>query len=81
MNALPESILERAQRLADLHKTHRPTYELNEATHLMTEMLHIAVHGETWAQPESPQQVWLDLLYQVWLRRTAEQVALRTGRR
>jgi hypothetical protein len=62
---LPESILDRAQRLAELHKTHRPTYELTEATQLMTEMLHIAVHGSTWARPETPQQVWLDLLAEV----------------
>jgi hypothetical protein len=62
---LPAGILDRAQRLADLHKTHRPTYELTEATHLMIEMLHIAVYGETWARPESPQKVWLGLLGEV----------------
>lgn len=62
---LPEDILDRARRLAALHKTHRPTYELTEATHLMTEMLHIAVHGETWARSESPEQVWLGLLGEV----------------
>lgn len=63
---LPGSILERAGKLAELHKTHRPTFELTEATHLMTEMLHIAVHGNTWARSESPEQVWLDLLAEVW---------------
>ena len=62
---LPEGILERERQLAELHRTHRPTHELTEAVHLMTEMLHIAVHGETWARPESPQQVWLDLLREV----------------
>lgn len=65
---LPESILTRAQRLAELHRAH-PTTEMGEAAHLMTEMLHIAVRGDTWARPESAQEVWLGLLAEVRERR------------
>jgi hypothetical protein len=65
---LPESILTRTRQLADLFQAH-PTAELGEALHLMTEMLHIAVHGDTWARPESPQEVWLGLLAGVCERR------------
>jgi hypothetical protein len=65
---LPESILTRAEQLAELHRSH-PTTEMTDAAHLMTEMLHIAVHGDTWARPETPQRVWLDLLGEVAARR------------
>jgi len=61
---LPASIRERADRIGELHRAH-PTVEVTDVTHLMTEMLHIAVHGDTWARPEEPKQVWLDLLTEV----------------
>lgn len=62
--ALPEGIRMRARQVSDLHRDN-PTVAMTEVTHLMIEMLHIAVHGDTWARPESPQQVWLDLLARV----------------
>lgn len=61
MAELPESITSRTRQVAELHIAH-PTVEVTEVTHLMTEMLHIAVHGSTWARPESPQDVWRGLL-------------------
>jgi hypothetical protein len=61
---LPESILSLGRQVAELHRAH-PTAELTEVTHLMTAMLDIAVHGDTWARPESPQDVWLGLLAEV----------------
>jgi hypothetical protein len=64
MDELPQSIRDRARQVAVLHREH-PTAELAGVTHLMTEMLHIAVHGSTWARPESPQDVWLGLLAEV----------------
>jgi hypothetical protein len=42
-----------------------------EAAHLMTEMLHIAVHGSTWARPASPSEVWMSLLADVMAMRDA----------
>lgn len=65
---LPEGILERARQLAELHCSH-PTAEMVEAAQLMAQMLHIAVHGDTWARPESPAEVWLNLLSEVSGRR------------
>lgn len=62
---LPPGIVDRARQLAALHRTHRPAHELIEAAHLVTEMLHIAVHGETWARPEPTADVWLGLLTDV----------------
>ena len=67
---LPESIRMRARQVADLHRDY-PTVEIMDLTHLMTEMLHIAVHGSTWARPETPRQVWLDLLAEVQRMRAA----------
>lgn len=61
---LPASIRELDDQLAALHRDH-PSSELTDATHLMTAMLHIAVHGSTWARPETPRQVWLGLLADV----------------
>ena len=61
---LPESIRVRERQAADLYRA-RPTVEMAELLQLMTEMLHIAVHGSTWARPEAPRQVWLDLLAEV----------------
>lgn len=71
---LPESILARAKQLTGLFQAH-PTAELGEALHLMTEMLHIAVRGDTWARPETPQEVWLGLLAEVRERRPARRPA------
>jgi hypothetical protein len=62
--AVQPDILDRARQVAELHRAH-PTAEIVKVTHLMTEMLHIAVHGGTWARPESPQEVWLGLLAEV----------------
>lgn len=61
---LPENILGRGRQVASLHRA-RPTAEIVEVTHLMIEMLHIAIHGDTWARPESPAEVWLSLLAEV----------------
>lgn len=57
--------LERLQaELRELHRAH-PTLEMGEAAQNLTAQLHIAVHGATWARPESPEQVWRDLLAEV----------------
>jgi hypothetical protein len=69
---LPESILELERRLADLHTRH-PTAEMADAAHNMTQQLHIAVHGSTWARPESTRDVWLGLLAEVARLRTAHE--------
>lgn len=61
---LPESIGDLARQLSQLHREH-PTSEMATAAQLMAQMLHIAVHGDTWARPQSPQQVWLGLLAKV----------------
>jgi hypothetical protein len=50
--------------LRDLHNAH-PTAEMGEAAQNMITQLHIAVHGITWARPESPEQVWERLLAEV----------------
>jgi hypothetical protein len=63
-SCLPADIRERARRVGELHRAY-PTTEMNDVTHLMIEMLHIAVHGDTWARPQSPEEVWLDLLAEV----------------
>jgi len=52
------------QKLNELHRAH-PTTEMSEGAYLMTRQLHIAVHGDSWARPESTQRVWLDLLRKV----------------
>jgi hypothetical protein len=39
--------------------------EASAAAMLMTQMLHLVVHGATWARPQTPQDVWLDLLTEV----------------
>jgi hypothetical protein len=57
--------LERLQgELRQLHRTH-PTLEMSEAAQNLTAQLHIAVHGATWARPETPEQVWRGLLAEV----------------
>lgn len=57
--------LGRLQReLRQLHRTN-PTSEMGDAAWNMTAQLHIAVHGATWARPESPEQVWRGLLAEV----------------
>jgi len=61
------------QELTELHRSH-PTVEMSESAYLMTRQLHVAVHGRTWARPESTQQVWLDLL-----RKVAELSRARSG--
>ena len=64
---LPASIRDRARQITELHRAGqvRPVPEIGEVTQLMTEMLHIAVHGSTWARAEEPRQVWLGLLREV----------------
>ncbi len=69
-DGLPESIRVRERQAADLYRA-RPTVEMAELLQLMTGMLHIAVHGSTWARPETPRQVWLDLLAEVQRMRAA----------
>ena len=61
---LPASILDRAGVLAELHRAH-PGVGMVEAAQVMTQMLHIAVHRETWARSEAPASVWLGLLGEV----------------
>jgi hypothetical protein len=61
---LPGAIRDRSQRVAELQRMW-PSAAMIETAQLMAEMLHIAVHGSTWARPETPQQVWLDLLAEV----------------
>lgn len=63
--------LERLQgELRELHRAH-PTLEMSEAAQNLTAQLHIAVHGATWARPETPEQVWRGLLAEVMAARTA----------
>jgi len=69
-DGLPESIRVRERQAADLYRD-CPTVEMAELLQLMTGMLHIAVHGSTWARPETPRQVWLDLLAEVQQMRAA----------
>ena len=66
---LPESILAIDRALTDLLSPHGETMgnqglhpEANAAVGYMVRQLHIAVHGDTWARPESPRDVWLGLL-------------------
>ncbi len=66
---LPESILSIDRAIIDLLYPHgettgnMPVYpEANTVADYMTRQLHIAVHGSTWARPESPRDVWLGLL-------------------
>jgi hypothetical protein len=56
---LPEGICVRAAQVDELlHDSPQSA----EVAHLMTEMLHIAVYGSTWARPEATRLVWLQLL-------------------
>lgn len=55
---LPESIRALDEQLSALPPA-------DATAGLMVRMLHIAVHGETWARPDSPRQVWLSLLGEV----------------
>ena len=50
--------------LRKLHRDH-PTLEMAEAAQNMTAQLHVAVHGDTWARSEAPEQVWRSLLAEV----------------
>lgn len=61
---LPEAIRELDRELAELHSRH-PTAEMTESAQNMVRQLHIAVHGGTWAQPESAREVWDRLLAEV----------------
>jgi hypothetical protein len=70
---LPDTISDLARKLSQLHREH-PTREMGEAAQLMAQMLDIAVNGDTWARPKSPQQVWLGLLAKV-----REMAAVRSG--
>lgn len=57
--------------LRELHRAH-PTSEMQEAARNMTAQLHIAVHGATWARPQSTEEVWQDLIAKVAAMRNEE---------
>lgn len=52
------------EQLAQLHRDH-PTSEMTEVAQLMIQQLDLALHGQTWARPRTPRQVWADLLGKV----------------
>ena len=56
--------------LLNLHRAH-PVQAMADAAWNMTAQLHIAVHGATWAQPISPEQVWNKLISDVIEMRSA----------
>jgi len=73
-DVLPAGIWERDEQLGGLLDPLRatPSSEADEIARLMVQQLHIAVHGDTWARPESPRQVWLQLLREVVTARRQE---------
>lgn len=61
---MSDTIPAMAGQLADLHREH-PYTEMSEAAHLMIAMLDVVLHGQTWARPSPPAEVWLSLLSEV----------------
>ncbi len=61
---MSDTISEMQKQLAKLHREH-PYTEMGEAAHLMIAMLDVALHGQTWARPSPPADVWLSLLCEV----------------